>query len=499
MARISPETKVGLFVVLGIALLVYMSMSLGGFRFGKEAGYTASVKFPSAAGLDKDAAVTVAGVEVGKVKKILLDDNMARLILQIRPGVRIGKDFTAVLRTRGLLGEKYVELMPGSPDAPPVEDGGELSRTAVHTDMDELMTLLGSVAKDIEGVSSALNNVLGGEEGEQTLRTIVSNIEEITTKVNKIVDKNDDRLANIMVNFENFSAQLRSDGPGIAKGLKDVSESLKVVIDENRGDLKAGVENLRSASQKLGQTMDSIQKLTEDVSPKLEKTVDSIGSVAQKIDEGKGTLGKLINEPTTHDNVNKTLAGINRYIEKSESFRTYVSYRGEYLYDADDTKSYLSLRLQPKSDKYYLFEVVDDPRGKRKEKQHEIITKTGPTVTEDISTTDSIEFSAQIAKRYANTTLRGGIIQSRGGFGIDQYLFDERLRLTFEAFDFDKERNPRLKAGLTYFINKYFFVTAGYDDFISRYGFESPYFGIGIEFEDEDLKYLFTNAPPLAF
>jgi hypothetical protein len=73
-------------------------------------------------------------------------------------------------------------------------------------------------------------------------------------------------------------------------------------------------------------------------------------------------------------------------------------------------------------------------------------------------------------------------------------MFKDRLRFTFEAFDFDQKRNPHLKAGLTYNLNKYFFIVGGYDDFVSRVGLASPYVGIGLHFEDEDVKYLLSSA-----
>ena len=68
------------------------------------------------------------------------------------------------------------------------------------------------------------------------------------------------------------------------------------------------------------------------------------------------------------------------------------------------------------------------------------------------------------------------------------------MKLTFEASDFDEDRGPHLKVGATYDINRYFFINGGYDDFISKQGLETVYFGLGIRFEDEDLRDLLINA-----
>jgi phospholipid/cholesterol/gamma-HCH transport system substrate-binding protein len=494
MLKLSPEAKVGLFVFIGILILVYMSLRLGGFQFGREEGYTITVKLDSTAGLDMDSSVRVAGVEVGRVKDIMLEDNKAKLILRIKPGINIGKDFTAVLKTKGLLGEKYLELIPGSPDAPFLEEGGEITRVTTYTDMDRLITIMGDVGDDLKNVSDTLSSVLGGKEGETTLRNIVNNIEDITSRTNRIIQDNDERLARIMTNIDEFAKNLKQEAPKISSGLKEVADNLNEVIEENRGNLKAGVENLKAASAKLEETMDTINRVTEEVGPKISDTATtisetaatigdvatsikdtstSVGNVAKKLDEGEGTLGKLINDPTVHERLDKTLEGVNKVIEKTEAFRFYVGFRSEYLSDEEDFKSYFSLKIQPKADKYYLLEVVDDPRDINKD----------------------TTFSAQIAKRFKNVTLRGGMIESTGGAGVDYHIFKDRFKLTLEAFDFDRDRNPHLKAGATFRLSKYFFLTAGYDDFISRIGLESPYIGLGLQFEDDDLKYLLSTLP----
>ncbi len=510
MLKLSPEAKVGLFVLLGIILLVYMSLKIGGIRIGRAEGYTLYVRLPSAAGLDVEASVRVAGVEVGRVKDIILEKNMAKLVLLIRPDVRIGKDFTAVLKTKGLLGEKYLDLLPGAPDAPLLEDGDEIKRVLTYADMDTLVTMLSDVSEDVKKVTETLRKVLGGREGETTLRNILKNIEEISTRLNRVVKKNDERFGRIMANLEEFSALVKEQGPGIAEGLKTAAQSLTdsvnriasevdSVLEENRDNLREGIENLRNASLKLEQTMTAVEALTKELGPGIKKTVNSIGSVAEKLDKGEGTLGKLINEPETHEVLKSTLEGVNRYIKRTENFRTYLSYRGEYLFDAEDTKSYFSLRVQPKADKYYLFEVIDDPRGSRTTETREVTVGNTVTTTKEVKTRDKLKFSAQIAKRIGPLTFRGGLIESTGGVGLDLYTLDDRLKFSLEAFDFDKDRNPHLKAGATYSFLRFFFLTVGYDDFASRVGLESAYVGIGFRFEDQDIQYLLSNAPAMSF
>jgi len=81
MAKLTPEAKVGIFVLIGIILLVYMSLRVGGIQFGRAEGYEVYIRLDSAAGLDNDAPVRVAGVEIGRVKGIVLQNNKAKVVL----------------------------------------------------------------------------------------------------------------------------------------------------------------------------------------------------------------------------------------------------------------------------------------------------------------------------------------------------------------------------------------------------------------------------------
>lgn len=507
LLKLSPEAKVGLFVLLGVVILVYMSLRVGGITFGRAEGYRLVVNFDSAAGLDVNASVRVAGVEVGKVKEITLKGTKAQIVLQINPDVQIRRDYTAVLTTKGLLGERYIELIPGSePNAQALKEGDVITHTTSYADMDKLMTVLSSVAVDVKKITESLSAVLGGTEGEATLRNIVKNIEDISLRIDQLVAKNDEKFGHIMSNIDDFTSTLKEDTPEITNNMKaainnlnsallTTSNNINQMLAENRGDLREGVENLKTAAVKLQQAMDTINKIAMDVQPQIHDTMASVNSIARKVDKGEGTIGKLINDPSVHDNLNKTISGINGYLTKAESFHTYVGYRGEYMIANKTTKSYFSLRVQPKSDKYYLVDIINDPRGRRQKTTREITTGGNTTTTVENTTTDVFKFSIQIAKRFGNLAIRGGVIESTGGAGVDYYLFRDRLKVTFEGFDFSQKGNPHLKAGATLYFYKYFYLTGGYDDFASRYGNKSSFVGAGFQFDDDDIKYLLTSVP----
>ena len=108
---------------------------------------------------------------------------------------------------------------------------------------------------------------------------------------------------------------------------------------------------------------------------------------------------------------------------------------------------------------------------------------------------NELKFSAQIAKRYYDLGLRGGIFESTGGFAFDYYLLKDRLTLSMEAFDFDSDSNAHLKFKADFTPFKHLYITTGFDDFISDEGNESFFIGAGINFLDDDVKTLLSDLP----
>ncbi len=486
MLKLSPEAKVGLFVILGVVLLVVMSLRVSGVKFGRGKTYEVVVKFDNVAGLDEDAPVMIGGVEIGRVKDILLDNFKAKLILNIHPEAVIGDDFTAMIKTKGLLGEKYVSLVPGSEDASPLKHGDEITRTTTYTDPERLVTQLSEIADDVKVVTRSLSQVLGGEKGEETLKNIFQNIESTITNLNKTiltinraVSKNEEKFGSLVENLEAFSKVLNKSGTQVAEKLETITVNLDGVINENRLNLRDILANLRDASIKIQDTLDSLQK----VAPELEKTFTSLGSIAEKIDRGEGTIGKLVNDEETVDVLNETLTGLNNFIAKTEKFKTFVGFRSEFMFESTEVRNFFSLTLQPTPNKFYFLEVIDNARDRVRFDEQS-----------GVGDLDEVRYSAQIAGKFDDLTVRGGLLESAGGIGIDYSLLSGRLKITFEASDFNENRGPHLKAGAKYDVNRYFFINGGYDDFISEQGLESVYLGLGIRFEDEDLRDLLINA-----
>lgn len=528
MSNFSPEAKVGIFVIIAVIMLGYMSMKIGKLTFSGEKGYELNVFFDSATGLVVDVPVEIAGVEVGKVASISLQGGKALVALRIYPNIVIRQDAMAIIRTRGILGDKYVEIFPGLESSPIMKPGERIVRTAPVTDMDMLMNTLGEVAKDIRILTHSLSNVIGGSKGEASLAAIIESVRQLTEALNQTIQSNQEEISAIIDNLSHFSTTLKDIGDQnkddigrIIKTVREMSgsmESLVAGLSEitdkiNRGDgsiaklineddtvrnLNSTLASLNEITQKIKQGEGTLGQLIveDDAIQHLNETLASLDGITAKIGRGEGSIGRLVNDDETVETLNTTLANLNTYLEKQETFRTYLDYRGEYLFDSEAVKSYFTLRIQPREDKYYLLQLVDDPAG-IETKTYTSTTVSGVTTEEyEVETKmDTFKFSAQVAKRYFDFGIRGGFFESTGGVALDYYLFDDRLTFSLEAFDWSPDENPHLKAKLEFSPFPHIYVTSGFDDFISDDGNESFFIGAGLSISDEDIKTIIMSAP----
>jgi phospholipid/cholesterol/gamma-HCH transport system substrate-binding protein len=139
MRRANLEMTVGFFVLIGLACLAYLAVSLGKMEIF-DTGYQIFANFDNASGLKTGAAVEVAGVEVGRVDSIQITPlYQARIGLKLAPGVKVNDDAIASIRTKGIIGDKFVKLSPGSSEKL-IPAGGKIINTESAIDLEELLS-----------------------------------------------------------------------------------------------------------------------------------------------------------------------------------------------------------------------------------------------------------------------------------------------------------------------------------------------------------------------
>ena len=139
MKRSMLDLAVGVFVLLGILALGWLSVRLGKVDlFGGE-GYTVTADFSSTGGLKNGSSIEIAGVEVGHVTSIQLANYQAHVVMSIRSGVKLTEDSIASIKTRGLIGEKFLQISPGGSDRI-IKPNGKITEVEPPIDLEELLS-----------------------------------------------------------------------------------------------------------------------------------------------------------------------------------------------------------------------------------------------------------------------------------------------------------------------------------------------------------------------
>lgn len=490
MRGLSTELKVGLFAVLVITILTFMTFKVGGLYWVKEEGNRYHILFKNIAGLDEKTKLKIAGVDAGFIEKIDLENGLAKVTIRLKKGLLLYSDASASIKATGLLGDKYLDIKPGSTE-PALKDGDTIHDAIEIVDVDDLVRKLSTVSEDVSTLVSSLNESIGTEEAKRSLRETIANLRHVSANLNETIVVNDEKLRNALDSINTLTA------------------SLNDLVGENREPLTDAVGNLREFSATLrteGPTLianlnDATRELKELVSenkPSVKETVDSLSRITKQIDQGEGTLGKLVKDERLYDNISKAAEGVDKTFGAIDRFKTFITFQGEYLNKAKDGKGYFYLTLQPRPERYYILGIVGDPLGKVKTTETETTVDGITTVKTEEKTRQQIEFTALYAMRYKNAALRLGIMENTFGAGADYFFNNDRGRITLDAWDFSNDeehsKSPHVKAGIDYFLFKNIFVAAGIDNIFNK-KWRGAYAGLGLRLEDQDLKYIMGSIP----
>jgi phospholipid/cholesterol/gamma-HCH transport system substrate-binding protein len=474
MKGFSVEARVGAVVALALGALLWASFQLKDFAFRSVEGFRVSTLFESAAGLDKNAPVKMAGVPIGEVEAMGLEDSRAKVSMRIRPGFRIPNGSRAAIKAAGLLGDKYVEILPGH-EPGFLGEGAQLPQAEVTADLDSLINRFGAIADDVKAVTASLRNALGTGEGERSLKEIVSHFRNVAENLDHIVAENREGVKATVAHAEEFMRALREDGPKLVATLNRIADRLE------RGDGTLG------------------KLLTDDAAyQKLDDALASLNTVSKNLESGKGTLGKLINDDQAYEKLNGALTGLNGTLNKIDEIRLTLDARNEYQFSQGENKAYYGLHITPRKDKSYIIEVVDDPRGKVSKSTTFTSVNGGPvTETESLKYTRKIKYSIEFFRRFGDIGLRAGMMENAFGVGADYYLPTPGLELNLDVWDFNSDDplndNVHAKATARYRFLKYLYVQAGYDNPLNR-DLDTGFVGGGLTFDDDDLKMLLGSG-----
>ncbi len=476
------EAKVGIAVILSAALLVLLLGKVERWTNADQVGTLLTARFDTVAGLELKSPVQVAGVRVGEVASIHLTDNQAEVGILLLPGVTIYRGAKASIKSTGLLGEKYLELIPGDASQGSYQEGESIPQKEGSGDLDRLVSQLNAVSDDIRAVAGALRASLAGEEGQSRLAEILENTRQFTRALNDRGPKALARLDNILARIENGDGTLG-----------------KLVNDDNAyAELEKTLADVREVMAKVKRGEGSLGKLINDPAlyERLEGAAAGVEEITAKVNRGEGTLGRLLEDDSTVESFNAAMESVGAIGDRLTKLRTFITFRNEFQFRTSDNKGYFTLRLDPGSKRHYVLEIVNDPAGRVK--RTNLVSTVNGTVTntEIIETKRKLLFTGLFDQRFGKWGVRGGLMESTFGIGVDYGGWDQ-FSVLVDAWDFDSERpqqdSPHLKGTARFRWGPYVFIQGGWDNLLNR-DVDTLFFGAGLSFEDDDIKYLLGSA-----
>jgi phospholipid/cholesterol/gamma-HCH transport system substrate-binding protein len=304
------ETRLGIFVALAVLAAVLIMETLGGPEWFKR-GYHVNADFNTVQDLKLGDRVKIAGVEVGKVDKIGLDEtnNKVRVSMKLRRNVIVRTDSTATIKFTGLLGQNFVAIDFGTPSSPPAADGAVLA-SVEQPDLSAMMQKIDNVATGVENLTKSFTGV---------------KIDDLLGPLTDFLKANKGPLTATIANFQAVSAQI-AEGKGTvgkminddalynslyntATNLQDVGTDIKATIADARGVL----DQAKTGNGTVGKLINDDRLYREAAD-----AMSNLRQVLEKINQGKGSVGTLVNDKEFYNNAKLTLQKLDKATEGLE-------------------------------------------------------------------------------------------------------------------------------------------------------------------------------------
>jgi len=439
----------------------------------EEDGYSIYAILDDVNGLEKNAKVRASGLDIGRIEEFSFKKNKVEVKMTISKGVAIPKDSSVSLRQESMLGVKFLDIAFGvSPNK--LEINGVLDKSSSYATFDETSDSINEAANALEVFIKRLDDLIA--KNEQNFTELVSNFNDVGKEFKETGKIINDKLPNIMDKFVDVEDKLIK-----------AADSIDDMSDEFKETGKTINKKLPAILTKFENIEDGVQKLINNNENELHSAIENIDNAAIEVKDAFETIDDAAKE------VGDAFSKFDDYLESTTGSKLEVSFRNEYMQNDSFNKIFVGIDYSPKPMIHYLVDLVstddyrDDGSGKPKttgkhEKGRQLI-------------------SAQYGKDFNNLRLRGGVIESTGGIGVDYFMMHGKLVASLEAFDFNAYNDVRgdnihTKALLRYKFLKHLNLYAGYDNFLNKDA-ATVTFGAGVHFIDNDLKYLLGSSSGL--
>jgi phospholipid/cholesterol/gamma-HCH transport system substrate-binding protein len=427
------QLKLGFFMAIGLIAIAVLIIATSALTF--ERTYNIYVNFNNISGLTCKSKIKIAGVNIGVIKGIILEDSKAKLKLSISKNIVLHQNAYAHIVSVGIIGTKYIDIFPGDKSFPILKEGDFIaSRQDSGTDA-------------ILNITDKINNALYNEKYGDTMKNLAETIHSLKTIMNNI-EKQNENITMIISNFSNFSANLAS------------------ILEQNKNDLRETIVSIKDISEKMN-------------------------ILITRIYSGDGMISTLINDEQMSEDLKGTLASaketintLNSAIKQVDILQLNWNYTGTYDYTNAKYRNDIGITIMPRNNKFYYVGISNAANSNDITDQDE---------KKKINTLDAL-----LGFRSAKAEVYGGILRNTAGLGIGYSFFQpiyapyRMLKANLDIYNFIRDNHgPEINASVKLGLTKWLYLGLAVED-IAYKAAVMPY--VNIEINDKDLASLFGIA-----
>jgi phospholipid/cholesterol/gamma-HCH transport system substrate-binding protein len=315
MSRFTLEAKVGIFFLAALAIFGYVWLKV--LDIGLKGGFLVKARFTSAEGLVQGAQVQIAGIKVGSVKDVQFDPETGKAMvnLEINDAYKntIPEDSRVALRTKGLLGDKYVVIEPGKPNVRKLKPGEELTRIFEPTEPEKVFESLGVITQDLQALTREARKQMIDDKGSEKVGNILDNTDSLTKDLKEILASNKTKINQTLDNTDNLT-----------KGLNEI-------VMRNRDKVNRTVDDLEKTGNRFSKVASDLDSITKDIREgrgtlgrlikdeslyrDAQGLVKDVRNLSNRIQYGPGVMGRLINDPELYYEARRAIRNMNKTAE----------------------------------------------------------------------------------------------------------------------------------------------------------------------------------------
>ncbi|MDR1374222.1 MAG: MlaD family protein [Treponema sp.] len=457
------------FIILGAAGGAYVIMSSDGVNQFNSKTYETVIE--DATGLSANSKIYLAGVPVGKIQSIDLQGGAALLKLAFLKDINVHADARISRRASSILGTSILALEPGTELSPLIPPGGRIESDKRTADMNAVMGV-------VEELGTQISGILAEFQSNQMALLAVS-LETFNSIAGKIDAQMDGELARISRILESVAL---------------ISERTERIMADQEGDIRGSISDIRGALNNIRLITDQIQTGRGNVGQVIydDRFYDSLLSTMEKLQ-------------TTLDSINTVAVDADEVVKKITGLGIQVDTRALYEMRSERVRAGASLRLEPgTNDRWYRIGVTGVPDGVSSRTVKET-TAGGVTTREDTTETDySLGIDAELARRFGPITVRGGLLESTAGLGLDVQPL-KWASISGEVFNFKSGEKPNFRGSLTFYPFfdpdgdkpwNWIYLQGGVSHILD--GSRDYFIGGGVRFADREVKGLVGLLPAVS-